>query len=226
MNRLLTAIADRTPARVRRAVRVRWHSFLMLLPTAARLPAVQVGLRGWVPCWALRLVAVAVALASATLVITGPFGWTVVGVLCAVILIRPAPMAPIFAAVIGFSMLQAGDQRPWGLLDALLLLGVHACVALCLLLGATSWAARVRLNVLGRPAPRFVVIQLIAQFAGILGAVLAGRDLSLPWVLAVAGLALVALGLVWLPMLGPREEPAPSPIVRVFDATARRWGDE
>ena len=103
---------------------------------------------------------------------------------------------------------------------------MHACVALCVLLGATSWAARVRLNVLGRPAPRFVVIQLIAQLTGILGAVLAGRDLSLPWVLAVAGLALVALGFVWLPMLGLREEPAPSPIVRVFDATARRWGDE
>jgi hypothetical protein len=226
MNRVLAALADRTPVRLRKVLRVRWHSFLMLLPTAARLPPVQVGLRGWVPCWALRLVAIAVALGSATLVITGAFGWTIVGVLCAVILIRPAPTAPIFAAVIGFSMLQAGDQRPWGLSDALLLLGVHVCVTLCMLLGATSWAAKVRLNVLGRPAPRFLVIQLIAQLGGILGAVLAGRGLSLPWVVAVAGFALVALGLVWLPMLVQREEPPPRPIVRVFDATARRWGDE
>jgi len=226
VNRLLAGIADRVPARVRKAVRTRWHAFLMLLPTAARLPAVQVELRRWMPCWALRLVAIALALGASTLVITGPFGWTVVGVLCAVILIRPAPAAPVFAAVVGFSMLQAGHQRPWGLSDALLLLAVHACVALCVLLGATSWAAKVRLDVIGRAAPRFAVIQLIAQLSGVLGAALAGRDLSLPWVIAVAAFAMVALGFVWLPMLGQREEPPPSPIVRAFDATARRWGDE
>ena len=198
----------------------------MLLPSAARLPAVQIELRGWMPCWALRLVAIAVALGASALVITGAFGWTVVGVLCAAILIRPAPTAPVFAAVIGFSMLQAGDQRPWGLSDALLLLGVHGCIALCVLLGATSWAAKVRLDVIGRAAPRFAVIQLIAQLSGVLGTALAGRDLSLPWVIAVAAFAMVALGFVWLPMLGQREEPPPSPIVRAFDATARRWGDE
>ncbi len=224
--RLLASIADRLPDRVREFVRARWHSFVMLLPTAARLPAVQVELRAWVPCWAFRLVAVALALASAALVIRGPFGWTVVALVCAVMLIRPAPSAPVFAVVVGFSMLQAGDREPWGVSEVMLLLGVHACVALCVLIGASGWAAKVRLDVLGPAAPRFVVIQLIAQLTGLVGAVLAGRDLSLPWIVVVAALAMVALRFVWLPMLGEQEEPPASPVVRVFDATARRWGDE
>lgn len=224
--RVVASIADRLPARGREFARVRWHSFVVLLPTAARLPSVQVGLRACVPCWAFRLVAVALALASATLVITGAFGWTVVGVVCAVMVIRPAPTAPVFAVVVGFSMLQAGDREPWGVSEVLLLLGVHACVALCVLIGASGWAAKVRLDVLGPAAPRFVVIQLIAQLTGLVGAVVAGRDLSLPWVVVVAALALVALRFVWLPMLAEREEPPASPAVRVFDATARRWGDE
>ncbi len=231
--RVLSALADRFPQRVREAVR-RWtRSILVLLPTAARLPVVNVELRFWVPCWALRVVAVGLALGSAALVITGPFGWSVTAVLCVAILLRPAGIgAPALAVVAGFSMLQASDGEAWGVSGPLLLLALHACVTVCLLLGTTSWAAKVQLAVLGRPASRFVVIQLIAQLTGVAGALLSSRELSWPWVPVVAALALIVLAYAWLPKLGERGEPldradhGPRQNVRGDDATARRWGEE
>ena len=218
-------ILDRLPDRVAAPLRDGYRSLMSLLPTKARLPAVELQLRGCVPCWLLRLVAVALALGSAALVIVGPFGWLVVGLLAALILIRPgSPAAPVLAATLGFSLLQ--HSTGWEGRGPLLLLGVHACVALCLLLGATSWAARVRLGVLASPAPSFAAIQLTAQLIGVLGTLLAGRQLSWPWLPVVAIMVLLLVVLAWIPRLGVREEPPPSRIERALSPLAQRWGDE
>ena len=218
-------ILDRLPDRFEIALRNGYRSVLSLLPTKARLPAVEVELHGWVPCWALRLVAVGLALGSAALVIRGPFGWLVVGVVAAVILVRPgSPAAPVLAAVLGFSLLQL-DRSP----DArgpLLLLGLHACITLCVLLGATTWAARVRLAVLASPAPSFAAIQLTAQLVGVLGTLLAGRQLSWPWLPVVATMVLLLVVSAWIPRLGMRETRRPSQTKPAFTPIARRWGDE
>jgi hypothetical protein len=142
-----------------------------------------------------------------------------------VILIRPgSPAAPVLAAVLGFSLLHL-DRSP----DArgpLLLLGLHACITLCLLLGATGWGARVRLAVLASPAPSFAAIQLTAQLVGVLGTLLAGQQLSWPWLPVVATMVLLLVVSAWIPRLRMRETPRPSQIERVFTPIARRWGDE
>ncbi|GAA3608550.1 hypothetical protein GCM10022236_07810 [Microlunatus ginsengisoli] len=217
---------DRLPGRLGDWVREAYRSMLTLLPSAARQPAVGVELHGWLPCWAFRLLAVGLALGSAALVVQTPFGWLVVGVLAALILIRPgSPAAPILVAVLGFSMVQHPDQD-WAGRGPLLLLGLHACVTLAVLLGATGWAARVQLRVLASPALRFAVIQLVAQVFGLLGALLAGYDLSWPWLPVVAALLALVLVLLWAPRLARREAPPPSRVEQVVDATARRWGDE
>lgn len=221
-----SGLVDRLPRRLVEGVRRSYRTLLSLLPTKARLPAVRLELEHWLPCWVFRLLSVLLALGSAALVLSGTFGWLVVGVLAVLILIRPgSPAAPVLAAVLGFSLLQQPEQV-WGLRGPLLLLGVHACIALSALIGVTSWTARVQLRVLASPLGRFAVIQLVAQVIGVLGALLAGRELSWPWVPVVAALAVLALAWVWVPRLGRRETPPPSQIEHVFGSVARRWGDE
>jgi hypothetical protein len=132
----------------------------------------------------------------------------------------------VLVGVLGFSLLQSPAQV-WGVRGPLLLLGSHLCVALGVLLGVTSWSARVQLTVFGRAGLRFGVIQLIAQLTGVLGALLAGRQVSWPWVPLVAALAALLLAYLWLPRLRrPQEDPSPPRTVQPIDAMARRWGDE
>ena len=69
-------------------------------------------------------------------------------------------------------------------------------------------------------------MQLVAQVIGLLGALLAGYELSWSWLPVIAALLAVVLVLLWVPWLGRKDTPPPNRAEQVIDATARRWGDE
>lgn len=215
------------PAALRDRARDWVRTLRSSLPSPTRLPQVSVDLRGWAPCWLLRLVAATLAISTSALVIQGWFGWLLVAAVAVWMLIRPGSAAgPTLAGLLGIA-LALGPGQPWSGRSILLLLGLHLTLELCRLLGATSWPARVELRVLSKPGWRFVAIQAIAQLTGLAGAALTGRGLDLPWVPVLAAGALLLLAYGWFPRLArrpdpirDRTEPAPAHVHR-----PDRWGD-
>jgi hypothetical protein len=138
------------------------------------------------------------------MIIHGIFGWLVVTVTAALIVISPAaPGGALFALVLGFSLL-VSPAAPLAPRTFILIAGTHAVLQLSALLGRTAWNAQVELAVLLAPARRFAMIQLVAQTLGAIGGVVATQHISWPWVPVVAAGGLVLLAFWWVAQTGSR----------------------
>ena len=169
----------------------------------ARRPAVRIRTGSAVPGYVLRLTVVALGLLCASLVVTGPPGWVVVIALLIAIACAPGTLVTgVLLMVLGLLMVFDTDPAaPWR--TPLLVAGLPLMMQLATIAGQASWLARIELRVLELPMRRYLAIQLFAQLLALTGSLVAGLGFVLPQVMALAGVAIVALLAFWLPSMGP-----------------------
>ena len=169
----------------------------------ARRPPVRIRTRPAVPGYVLRLAVVALGLLCASLVVTGPPGWVVVvALLIAIACVPGALVTGVLVMVLGLLMVFDTDPAaPWRM--PLLVAGIPLMMQLATIAGQASWLARIELRVLELPLRRYLVIQLFAQLLALTGSLVEGLGLVLPQVMALAGVAVLALLVFWLPSMGP-----------------------
>lgn len=169
----------------------------------ARRPPVRIRTRPAVPGYVLRLAVVALGLLCASLVVTGPPGWVVVvALLIAIVCVPGALVTGVLVMVLGLLMVFDTDPAaPWRM--PLLVAGIPLMMQLATIAGQASWLARIELRVLELPLRRYLVIQLFAQLLALTGSLVEGLGLVLPQVMALAGVAVLALLVFWLPSMGP-----------------------
>lgn len=169
-----------------------------------RRPRVKTDVAVWLPSWGLRLALGALALACAFSVVGGPLSGILLVGLAAAVVVWPSGVAPAAVVVVIAVVIAAGGPGNDWVQTALVLLGLHALAQWALLVGRTSWTAKIEVGALLAPLPRFLGIQAFVQPLAVLGSWLAGRTSGLDVLplLAVLGLALVAY--LWLPRLGER----------------------
>jgi hypothetical protein len=169
----------------------------------ARRPPVRIRTGAAVPGYLLRLAVVALGLFCASLVVTGPPGWVVVTVLLVAIACAPGTLVTgVLLMVLGLLMVFDTDPvAPWR--TPLLVAAVPLLMQLAAITGQATWRARIELRVLELPLRRYLVIQVFAQLLALTGRMVEGLGLVLPYVMALAGVAVVALLVFWLPSMGP-----------------------
>ena len=169
----------------------------------AHRPAVRIRTDAAVPGWLLRLSVAALGLFCASFVVTGPPGWVVVSALLVAIAFAPGTVvAGVLLMVLGLLMVFDPDPAaPWR--TPLLVAGLPLMMQLAAIAGQATWLARIELRVLELPLRRYLVIQVFAQLLALTGGLVEGLGLVLPQVMALAGVAVVALLVFWLPSLGP-----------------------
>ena len=155
------------------------------------------------PGYVLRLTVVGLGLLCASLVVTGPPGWVVVGALLIAIACVPGTLVTgVLLMVLGLLMVFDTDPAsPWR--TPLLVAGLPLMMQLAAIAGQATWLARIELRVLELPLRRYLVIQVFAQLLALTGSLVEGLGLVLPQVMALAGVAFVALLAFWLPSMGP-----------------------
>ena len=165
------------------------------LGMARPLPRVTADLRRPVPAWSLRALQLVVVLGCAAVSAPTPLGWFVGIVLGGLMVALPRPFWPaVFAAWCGVVVLFAsGTPFPPSIFA--LLFGLHLLLVLGAALDRIPLTALVELQVLARPARRFVVVQAFSQALAVLAAWVTAADVSGVWVAVAAG-ALVA-GVMW-----------------------------
>lgn len=169
----------------------------------ARRPAVRIRTEAAVPGYVLRLVVVALGLLCASLVVTGPPGWVVVIALLIAIGCAPGTVVTgVLLMVLGLLMVFDTDPvAPWR--TPLLVAGLPLMMQLATTAGQASWLARIELRVLELPMRRYLAIQMFAQLLALTGGLVAGLGFVTPQLMALAGIAIVALLAFWLPSMGP-----------------------
>ena len=169
----------------------------------ARRPRVRIRTDSAVPGYVLRLAVVALGLLCASLVVTGPPGWVVViALLVAIACVPGALVTGVLVMVLGLLMVFDTDPAaPWRM--PLLVAGIPLMMQLATIAGQASFQARIELRVLELPLRRYLVIQVFAQLLALTGSLVEGLGLVLPQVMALAGVAVVALMAFWLPSMGP-----------------------
>ena len=135
--------------------------------------------------------------------VTGPPGWVAVALLLVVVGIAPGTLVTgVLVMLLGLLMVFDTDPAsPWR--TPLLVAGVPLMMQLATIAGQASWLTRVELRVLELPLRRYLAIQLFAQLLALTGGLVEGLGLVLPQVMALAGVAVLALLVFWLPTLGP-----------------------
>lgn len=199
-----------TWTRVERSLRRARTWVLAYLPdqSTARRPPVRIRTDTSVPGGVLRLAVVVLGLLCASLVVTGPPGWVAVIILLVIIGIVPGTLVTgVLVMLLGLLMVFDPDPAsPWR--TPLLVAGVPLLMQLATIAGQASWLTRVELRVLELPLRRYLAIQLFAQLLALTGGLVEGLGLVLPQVMALAGVAVLALLVFWLPSLGPSRQRA------------------
>ncbi len=172
-----------------------------------------------VPGWVLRA-GLALLLALGGLA-AGAEGvqWAVVAALALVVAARPhAALGALAVAVLG-SMLVLGEAPARWQLPALLA-ATHGVLALGAVAAVSSWRGRVELAVLRAELPAVLVVQALAQLAGVTAALLQGRA-TLPWtaVAALAGLGAVT----WVLVAGLARRRLPPSQAEALEAERHRY---
>ena len=169
----------------------------------ARRPAVRIRTGPAVPGYVLRLAVAGIGLLCASLVVTGPPGWVVVSALLIGIVFAPGTLVTgVLLMVLGLLMVFDTDPAaPWR--TPLLVAGLPLMMQLAAIAGQATWLARIELRVLELPLRRYLIIQVFAQLLALTGSLVEGLGLVLPQVMALAGVAFVALLAFWLPSMGP-----------------------
>jgi len=169
----------------------------------ARRPAVRIRTGTAVPGYVLRLAVAGLGLFCASLVVTGPPGWVVVSALLIGIAFAPGTLVTgVLLMVLGLLMVFDTDPAaPWR--TPLLVAGLPLVMQLAAIAGQATWLARIELRVLELPLRRYLVIQVFAQLLALTGSLVEGLGFVLPQVMALAGVAFVALLAFWLPSMGP-----------------------
>lgn len=169
-----------------------------------RPPRTRVVTGAAVPGWVLRLLVAAVGvLGGLAAGAQEPVQWVVVGAVAVVVAGRPHGMLLALGVAVLAAMYVLGDSpAAWQL--PVLLVCTHLVLVLGPLADVASWRARVELAVLRDALPSFVAVQVAAQAAGLLAALLRGSA-TVPWLVVVA---LAALGvLTWLVLLPLHRRP-------------------
>ena len=169
----------------------------------AHRPSVRIRTGAAVPGYVLRLTVVGLGLLCASLVVTGPPGWVVVSALLIGIAFAPGTLVTgVLLMVLGLLMVFDTDPAaPWR--TPLLVAGLPLMMQLAAIAGQATWLARIELRVLELPLRRYLVIQVFAQLLALTGSLVEGLGFVLPQVMALAGVAFVALLAFWLPSMGP-----------------------
>jgi hypothetical protein len=195
-----------------------WRSTPRALPSLRpRRRRVDVDLGPSLPGWSLRLSCAAVALGCVVLAGAG-HTLTVVGALLALALAaRPIGAVPMVAlGFVAFVLTAAGGSGPRPGTFAVLA-GTHLFIQLAAVLGPYGWFVRVELRALLAPARRYLPVQLAAQLAALVGALLSLGRVELAWSAPLAAVALAAL-VVWLaPRIGAPPAPAAPPGLELRD---------
>lgn len=164
-------------------------------PSSRPLPRVEATLGPWVPIWVVTTLMGALATGGAALVVGGPIGWLVIGgVILVLVLFPEGPSTGVYAITIGVFVLISGTEPFDGRVFALIAI-VHAVAVLDSLVSGLPWTARLQLAALRDPLRRFAGVQVTAQGLALLGVLLTGVDLTVPWLPVVAAMGLAAL--VW-----------------------------
>lgn len=162
--------------------------------TGRPLPTVGATIGRWVPVWVVTAAMVVVGVAGAAFVAEGGIGWAVVGGILAVMVRFPeGPWAAVYSVTIGVLLLISGTE-PFAPRVFALIGIVHLVVALHSVAAGLPWAARLQLRALRGPLSRFAAVQFAAQALALIGALLTGAAVTVPWlaVVAAAGLAAIA----------------------------------
>lgn len=147
------------------------------------------------PGWVLRIV-VPLTIGGAALAAgaAGPAQWAVVGVLAALLAMRPhGALLALGVAVLAAMYVLSEPAGPWQL--PVLLLATHLVLVVGALADVVSWRARIEVAVLRDALGPFLAVQAAAQAGGLLAMVLQGRATA-PWLVVVATIALAVVG--WL----------------------------
>lgn len=163
-------------------------------PSKSRpLPRVVADIGPWVPVWLVTAVTAGVAVASAAIVTRGTVPWAIVLATIAITVAQPdGPGAGIFAVTIGVLLVASGTE-PFAWPLYVLLATVHLVVVLSALTSGLPRRARFELALLVAPGRRFLAVQAVAQPLALLGALVTGAGVTLPWLPVAAGLGLVVL---------------------------------
>lgn len=160
------------------------------------LPRVRIAVGPRVPGVVLRLVVALVAVASASLLVTGPVSTFIAVAGAVLLLVRPSGASCAgYAFALGFALAVSATE-PFALRSFLLLFGVHLLVQLGSVAGLAGWTVVLDLRVLVSPLRRFLVIQVLVQLLALGGAALSSTAVTLPWVPVLVGVALTATA--WL----------------------------
>lgn len=172
-----------------------------------------------VPGWALRAVLVLLVALGGRAAGADGFQWAVVGALALLVAARPHPVLGALAVAVLGGMLVLGDEPArWQL--PVLLAATHGMLALGAVAAVTSWRGRVEVGVLRDELPAVLVVQALAQVAGVTSALLQGRA-TVPWLVVVAlgGLAAVT----WLLVGGLAQRPLPPSRAAALEAARHRY---
>lgn len=162
----------------------------LLRRRAPTLPATSLHTGRAVPALTLRVALSVLSLTASAALGADPAQLSVGIVVGVAIAVRPHAvlLALGVAALIAMHALTA--QHGWQL--PVLVAVTHAVLQLGSIVGAVSWRGRIELAVLREVAPRFLIVQAVAQAAAGVALVLDGAP-PLPWLVVAAVAALAAL---------------------------------
>lgn len=146
-----------------------------------------------VPGWVLRLaMALLVGLAGLAAGADGQTQWAITAAIALLLAARPYGMLIALGIAVSAAMYALdGPAGPWQL--PVLLLATHLLLVLGAYADLTGWRARLEVAILRDALPSILTVQVAAQAAGVLAAVL--QDAApVPWLIvaALAGLGLLS----------------------------------